>query len=147
MAEETPSTIPLCTPKEEPNGSDPKEPPVDVNISVPASDDHILDHSLENTSGDLVMQFVVQIFGTKQHRVLNLLLKRKEINPTSAYNNDDRLVIESWRSDSEGSHEEAIRQAPKEAALQAKPSKKSRFAIENIKDLSKQRPASNDDFC
>ncbi|GKF00462.1 hypothetical protein Tco_0023812 [Tanacetum coccineum] len=68
------------------------------------------------------------------------------MNPTSAYNNDDRLVIESWRSDSEGSPEETIRQAPEETTLQAKPSKKSRFTTENLNNFPKQRPVSNADF-
>nr|GEZ62868.1 Gag protein [Tanacetum cinerariifolium] len=48
--EEAPSTIPLSTPEEEHNGSD------------PASEDRTRDRSLENTSGDPVMQFVVQNF-------------------------------------------------------------------------------------
>ncbi|GJX45200.1 reverse transcriptase domain-containing protein [Tanacetum coccineum] len=108
MAEETPPTIPLSTPEEGPSRSDPKEPPTDINISDPANEDHTLDRSLENTSGDPVMQFV--------------------------------------RSDSEGSHEDAIRRAPKENTLQAKPSKKSRFAIENVEDIPKQRSVGNADF-
>ncbi|GJV90754.1 hypothetical protein Tco_1538567 [Tanacetum coccineum] len=52
--------------------------------------------------------------------------KRKDINLTLAYNNDDHPVVEPWRSDLEGSDEDAIRQAPEENTLQAKPSKKSR---------------------
>nr|GEV14461.1 hypothetical protein [Tanacetum cinerariifolium] len=62
MAEETPPTIPLSTPEEGPNGSDPKEPPVGLNISDPATKDHTPDRSLENTSGDPVMQIVVHNF-------------------------------------------------------------------------------------
>nr|GFB56993.1 hypothetical protein [Tanacetum cinerariifolium]GFC04720.1 hypothetical protein [Tanacetum cinerariifolium] len=73
-------------------------------------------------------------------------LKRKEMNPASTYNNDGHHVIEPCQSDLEGSHEEAIRRAPKEATLQAKPSKKSWFGIKNIKDLPKQGPVNNADF-
>ncbi|GKF35558.1 reverse transcriptase domain-containing protein [Tanacetum coccineum] len=72
--------------------------------------------------------------------------KRKEVNPTSAYNNDDHPVIEPWRSDSVGSPEETIRRAPEETTLQAKPSKKSQFTTENLNNLPKQRPVSNADF-
>ncbi|GKA06299.1 reverse transcriptase domain-containing protein [Tanacetum coccineum] len=121
MDEETPPTIPLSTLEEGPSGSDPKEPPVGANISDPAIKDHTLDRSLENTSGDPVMQFVVQNFEQINAMYSTFSSKRKEVNPTSAYNNDDHPVIEPWRSDSEGSPEETIRQAPEETTLQAKP--------------------------
>ncbi|GKD62096.1 gag protein [Tanacetum coccineum] len=146
MAAEAPSTIPLSTPEEGPNGSDPKEPLVDVNISDPASEDRTPDRSLENTSKDPFKQFVVQNFRQINAMYSAFSSKRKEMNPASAYNNNDHPVIEPWRSDSKRSHEEAIRRAPEEATLQAKPSKKSRFAIEDIKDLPKQGPASNADL-
>ncbi|GKD88498.1 hypothetical protein Tco_1364005 [Tanacetum coccineum] len=124
MAEETPPTIPLSTSEEGPIRSDPKEPPTDINISVPASEDHIPDPSLENTSGNPVMQFVVRNFEQINAMYSTFSSKRKEINLTSACNNDDHPVMEPWRSDSEGSHEDATRRAPEENTLQPKPSKK-----------------------
>nr|GEW26151.1 hypothetical protein [Tanacetum cinerariifolium] len=72
--------------------------------------------------------------------------KRKEVNPTSSCNNDDHPVIKPWRSDLKGLAKEAIRRAPKETTLQAKPSKKSRFTTKNLDNLPKQRPVSNADF-
>ncbi|GKA26879.1 hypothetical protein Tco_0713047 [Tanacetum coccineum] len=101
MAEETPPTIPLSTSNEGPCGSDPKEPPVGANTSDPAIEDHTPDRSLENTSGDPGMQFVVQNFEQINVMYSTFPSKRKEVNPTSAYNNDDHPVIEPWRSDSE----------------------------------------------
>ncbi|GJT60432.1 reverse transcriptase domain-containing protein [Tanacetum coccineum] len=142
MAEETLPTIPLSTPDEGPSKSDPKEPPVGANISDPAIEDHTPDRSLENTSGDPV----VHNFEKINAMYSSFSTKRKEVNPTPAYNNDDHPVLELWRSDSEGSPEEAIRQAPKETTLQAKPSKKSRFTTENLNNLPKQRPVSNANF-
>ncbi|GKF39817.1 hypothetical protein Tco_0119878, partial [Tanacetum coccineum] len=137
IAEETPPTIPLSTPDEEPSKFDPKEPPVGANISDPTIEDHTPDRSLENTSGDPV----VQNFEKINAMYSSFSTKRKGVNPTPAYNNDDHPVLEPWRSDSEGSPEEAIRQAPKETTLQAKPSKKSRFTTENLDNLPKQRPS------
>ncbi|GKD85149.1 hypothetical protein Tco_1356303 [Tanacetum coccineum] len=69
------------------------------------------------------MQFVVQNFEQINAMYSAFSSKRKEVNPTSAYNNDDHPVIEPWRSDSEGSPEEAIRRAPEETTLQVKPSR------------------------
>nr|GEU86803.1 retrotransposon Gag domain-containing protein [Tanacetum cinerariifolium] len=91
-----------------------------------ASEDHTPDRSLENTSEDPVMQFVVQNFEQINAMYSTFSSKRKELNPTSAYSNDEHPVVEPWRSDSEGSHEDEIRRAPEENTLQAKPSKKSR---------------------
>ncbi|GJS84226.1 hypothetical protein Tco_0750767 [Tanacetum coccineum] len=92
------------------------------------------------------MKFVVQNFKQINAMYSAFFSKRKEVNPTLAYNNDDHLVIEPWRSDSKGSPEEVIRRAPEETTLQVKPSKKSRFTTKNIDNLPKQRPVSNDDF-
>ncbi|GJS45840.1 hypothetical protein Tco_0595961 [Tanacetum coccineum] len=117
MAEQTPPTIPLSTPEEGPSGSDLKEPPIGANISDPAIEDHTPDRSLENTSGDPAMHVVVQNFEQINVMYSTFSSKRKEVNPTSAYNNDEHPVIEPWRSDSEGSPEEAIRRAPKETTL------------------------------
>ncbi|GJS66228.1 hypothetical protein Tco_0680792 [Tanacetum coccineum] len=97
MAAEAPSTIPLSTPEKGHNGSDPKEPLVDVNISDPASEDRTPDRSLENTSKDPVMQFVVQNFEQINVMYSTFSSKRKEMNPASAYNNNDHPVIEPWR--------------------------------------------------
>ncbi|GJY43196.1 retrovirus-related pol polyprotein from transposon TNT 1-94 [Tanacetum coccineum] len=46
------------------------------------------------------MQFVVQNFEQINVMYSTFSSKRKEVNPTSAYNNDDHPVIEPWRSDS-----------------------------------------------
>ncbi|GKD56246.1 hypothetical protein Tco_1289633 [Tanacetum coccineum] len=94
MAKETLSTVPPSTPEKGPSGSDPKEPPVGVN-------------NFEQINA------MYSAFSSK----------RKEVNHTSVYNNDDHPIIEPWWSDSEGSPEEAIRRAPEETTLQAKPSK------------------------
>ncbi|GKD06757.1 hypothetical protein Tco_1181731, partial [Tanacetum coccineum] len=62
-----------------------------------ACEDHTLDRSLENTFGDPIMQFVVQNFEQINVMYSAFSSKRKELNPTSAYNNDDHPVVEPWR--------------------------------------------------
>ncbi|GJZ66820.1 hypothetical protein Tco_0630060 [Tanacetum coccineum] len=98
MAEETSPTIPLSISDERPSGSDPKEPLVGANISHPTIEDHTPDRSLENMSEDPIMQFVAQNFEQINAMYSAFSSKRKEVNPTSAYNNDDHPVIELWRN-------------------------------------------------
>ena len=50
MTEETPFTIPEGALGDGPNGPDPNEPPVGVNVSNPTPENHTLDHTPENTS-------------------------------------------------------------------------------------------------
>nr|GEX57901.1 putative reverse transcriptase domain-containing protein [Tanacetum cinerariifolium] len=95
MAEETPPTITLSTLEEGPNRPGPKEPPADVNISNPANEDHTHDCSLENVSGDPVMQFIVQNFEQINVMYSTFSSKRKEMNPTLAYNSDDHPAVKA----------------------------------------------------
>nr|GEX87535.1 hypothetical protein [Tanacetum cinerariifolium] len=85
-------------------------------------------------------------FRTNQRHVLSILLKEKRDESQISLQQRWPSCHRTMGSASEGSREKAIRRAPEEATLQAKPSKKSRFAIENIEDLPKQGPASNVDF-
>ncbi|GJW70590.1 hypothetical protein Tco_0127507 [Tanacetum coccineum] len=100
---------------------DPKEPPVDPNISNPAPENHTHDHTSENASenasGDPVMQFIVHNFEEINVMYLSFLSKRKEVNPTSIIKNDDHPILEPWQSDSGGQPEEVIQQIPKDATL------------------------------
>ncbi|GKC81912.1 hypothetical protein Tco_1137629 [Tanacetum coccineum] len=90
MAEANLFTIPVDSFRDRTDTPDPKEPPVDPNISNPAPENHTHDHTSENASenasGDPVMQFIVHNF--------------EEIN-----------------SDSGGQPEEVIQQIPKDATL------------------------------
>ncbi|PWA39994.1 gag protein [Artemisia annua] len=136
MAGETPPTVPTKTSEAEPTGPNPKEPPVGVNIFDPTTENHTPDQASEDMPGDLVMQFVVQNF--EQINAMG--------NPTSVYNNDDPPVIEQWLSDLEGSPEDAVRQAPEETTLQAKPSKKNQSTTEDHNGFPKKRYVNSADF-
>ncbi|GKE24968.1 hypothetical protein Tco_1436480 [Tanacetum coccineum] len=112
MAEENPFTIPIDAFGDRPNRFDPKEPPVDPNISNLTPKNHTRDHTLENASknasGDLVMQFVVQNFEKINAMYSAFSSKRKEVNPTSIIEKDDHPILEPCQSDSGGQPEEAI---------------------------------------
>ncbi|GJX52540.1 hypothetical protein Tco_0280909 [Tanacetum coccineum] len=130
MAEETQFTIPVDDFRDRPDRSNPKEPPVDPNISNPTPKNHTCDYTpeyaSENASGDLVMQ--------------------KEVNPTSIIENDDHPILEPWHSDSGGQPEEAIQQTPRDATLADKPTKKNRVATENLFRPSKHKHGNNAAF-
>ncbi|PWA38695.1 hypothetical protein CTI12_AA570620 [Artemisia annua] len=109
--EETPFTIPEGALGDAPNGPDPNEPPVGVNVSSPTPENHTLDHTPENTSenaGDPVMKFVVQNFEQINAMYSAFSSKRKEINPASIIENDGHPVSEPWQLDS-GETEKSIR--------------------------------------
>ncbi|GKD28406.1 gag protein [Tanacetum coccineum] len=121
MAEETLFTISVDAFGDGPNRSDPKEPPVDTNISNPTPKNHTRGHTPENTfenaSGDPVKQFIVQNFKQINAMYSAFLSKRKEINPTSIIENNDHPILEPWQLKSGGQPEEAIQQIPKDATL------------------------------
>ncbi|GJR45861.1 hypothetical protein Tco_1313964 [Tanacetum coccineum] len=124
MAEETLFTISVDAFGDGPDRSNPKEPPVDTNISNPTPKNHTRGYTLENTfenaSGDPVKQFVVQNFEQINAMYSTFLSKRKEINPTSIIKNDDHPILEPWESNSGGQPEEAIQQTPGDATLAGK---------------------------
>ncbi|GJU96165.1 hypothetical protein Tco_1320921 [Tanacetum coccineum] len=121
MAEANLFTIPVDSFRDRTDTPDPKEPPVDPNISNPAPENHTHDHTSENASenasGDPVMQFIVHNFEEINVMYLSFLSKRKEVNPTSIIKNDDHPILEPWQSDSGGQPEEVIQQIPKDATL------------------------------
>ncbi|GJR54855.1 hypothetical protein Tco_1405376 [Tanacetum coccineum] len=98
--------LPVDTPAEGPSGSDPKEPPVGINTSRPTTENHTPADTLENTSedasGDSIMKFMVQNFEHINDMQSAFCLKRKEINPTSQFNNDDLPGMGPWISNPEG---------------------------------------------
>nr|GEU79500.1 hypothetical protein [Tanacetum cinerariifolium] len=124
MAEETPFIIPVDAHEEEPNGSDPKGPPVEINTSQPATVNHTPDHTPGNASedvfGDLIMQFVL--------------------------NDDDLPEMGPWNTDVEGLPERAAQKTLEEIVVLGKPSKKNRTIADTSNGLYKKSLVTNSDF-
>ncbi|GKE02220.1 hypothetical protein Tco_1390203 [Tanacetum coccineum] len=150
MTEEIPFTIPVDTFRDGPDRSDPKEPPVDPNISNPTPENHTRDHTPENASenayGDPVMQFVVQNFKQINAMYLAFSSKRKKVNPTSLIENCDHPILEPWHSDSRGQPKEAIQQTPRDATLADKPAKKNWVTTKNLDRPLKHKHRNNTAF-
>ncbi|GJS37932.1 gag protein [Tanacetum coccineum] len=150
MADKTPFIVPVDTLEEGPNGSDPKEPPVEMNTSRPATENHILDHTSGNASNDvvrdLIMQFVVQNFEQINAMYSAFSPKRKEINYTSQFSDDNLSDMGPWNADMEGLPERAAQKTPEEIAISKKPSKKNRTIADNWNGLHKQNLVTNSDF-
>ncbi|GJW58802.1 hypothetical protein Tco_0105533 [Tanacetum coccineum] len=120
MVEETPSTIPVDAFEDGPNRSDPKEPPLDMNISNPTLENHTRDHTPENASEN-ASGTCHAVCGSKLKQINAMYSafssKRKEVNLTSIIENDDHPTLEPWQSDSGGLLEEVIQQTPWDATL------------------------------
>nr|GEV43348.1 reverse transcriptase domain-containing protein [Tanacetum cinerariifolium] len=150
MAEETPFIIPVDALEEGPSGSDPKEPPVEINTSRPTTENHTPNHTLGNASkdvvGDLIMQFVVQNFEQINTMYSAFSSKRKEINYISQFNDDDLPGMGPWNADMEGFLERAAQKTPEEIAISEKLSKKNQTIADNSNGHHKQNLVTNSDF-
>nr|GEV25270.1 Gag protein [Tanacetum cinerariifolium] len=97
MAEENPFTISVDAFGDRPDRFDPKEPPVDPNISNPTLENHTRDHTLENasenTSGDPVMQCVSDSGGQPEEAIQQTPRDATLAARIRDYNMSDRFKV------------------------------------------------------